>query len=141
MWIFTNKGLLSVVQDRDSDRLLVRARQRHLLQEIAPRPSEVFEDQTADYPFRVFMTRMEFAEIVYEEIERIDYDNFKNSVKDRVLAGLYSKVWSIMSVLGMGRRYGTPTPSAEEIERLPPSAFEDDGTLKDDWHRHRRRTK
>ena len=116
MWIFTNRGLLSVVQDRDSDRLLVRARQRHLLQEIAPRPGDVFEDQAADYPFRVFMTRKEFAEIVNEEIEGIDYDNFKNSVADRVLAGLYSRVWSVMSVLGKGNRPALRLPDDNEYD-------------------------
>lgn len=138
MWIFTNKGLLSVVKDRDSDRLLVRARQKGLLQKIAPRPEEVFVDQFADYPHRVFMTRMEFIEAVYEEVHQIDYHNFKASVADPLLGDLYARVWTVMSALGMGKRYGDRlTP--RRMEALPRKAWEEDGSLKSNWRDYERK--
>lgn len=134
MWIITNKGIVSVVQDRDDkDRLLVRSRNKAFLQEAVGPDFEVKEDQTADYPYRLFMGRMEFMDVLLGQVDRINYPNFKNSVQDRVYQGLLSKVWSILSVLGMGRRYGSL--SVEEFERLPGDNFEEDGSLRSDWDR------
>lgn len=120
MWILTNKGLLSVVADRDDpDRLLVRARQKGLLEELLGRCEvlqahialgdyeiKVFEDQTADYPYRVFMHREPFTYLIESEAEHIDYTNFKNSVKDDRLHALYMRVWGILGDgLGFGNHY------------------------------------
>lgn len=101
MWVFTNRGLLSVVQDRENNgRLLVRARQEGLLEQLVPRPGDVFVDKLADYPFRVFLTRAEFQEVLQDEVSRIDYDNFKNSIKDREYHDVCLKVWSAGTRLG-----------------------------------------
>ena len=142
MWIITNKGIISVVQDRhDPERLLVRSRNKAFLQSVVEDLGhEVTEDQNADYPYRLFMGRMEFMDVLLQEVEKIKYPNFKNSVVDPVLQGLYSKVWSILSVLGMGRYYGRGL-TVEELERLPNDDFEEDGSLHEDWGRGRGRRK
>lgn len=139
MWIITNRGILSVVADKNDqtgDRLLVRARQRDFLEDIVEPLHEVFEDQEADYPYRCFMSRADFLYLLAVEVVSIDYPNFKNSVQDNVYHALLSKVWSILSVLGMGRKYGRraaePQPSfideedVREFERAPVEQFPED---------------
>ena len=80
MWIFTNKGFLSIVEDRDDpERLLVRARyegdiERHFGGEV-----EVLELEGADYRFRAFLPREEVRTIIDRELSSLDYGNFKNS--------------------------------------------------------------
>lgn len=140
MWIFTNKGILSVVQDRNhKETLLVRARQKGFLESIVENPEEVFHDPAADYPYRIFMSRTDFAGLLVTQMERINYPNFKNSVEDNVLHSLYSKVWSVMSVLGMGRLYGRR--AIETADDYPSEAFEEDGSLSEDWRPTVRRRK
>ena len=120
----TNKGLLSVVADRNDpsgDTLLVRGRQEQFTR-VTLAGHQVFHDPKADYPYRCFMSKADFAAIMTSEIGEIDYDNFKNSVADPVLHGLYHKVWSIMSVLGCGlfsrrdRRRGVPVEEADDFD-------------------------
>ena len=80
MWIFTNKGFLSIVEDRDDpERLLVRARyegdiERHFGGEV-----EVLELEGADYRFRAFLPREEVRTVIDRELSSLDYGNFKNS--------------------------------------------------------------
>jgi len=135
MWILTNKGIISVVADRhDPGRLLVRSRNKAFLQEVVePLGHEVAEDQSADYPYRLFMSRRQFEEVVTQEAAKIDYPNFKDSVVDPVLHGLYSKVWGILSVLGMGRRYGRAIqePWLQATDDEPP--IHDFGFRHEDW--------
>jgi hypothetical protein len=107
MWLMTNQGLVSVVQDRaDADTLLVRARQagllEHMLAEADLSAAHVWEDTTADYRYRCKLSRPEFMALVQVQISRIDYDNFKNSVPDKRLASLYSQVWTTMAELQRG---------------------------------------
>ena len=57
MWIYTNKGMLSIVEHReDPDLLLVRSREREPLEEHFP-DHQITELVYADYPFRVFVER------------------------------------------------------------------------------------
>lgn len=101
MWIFTNRGLISVVQHRENkELLLVRARQKGLLENLSTAvPLDVFEDPSADYPFRAWASRMTLVEILYGEVERVDYSNFKESVLDSFLHNLYYRVYTVMSLL------------------------------------------
>lgn len=158
MWIITNRGLLSVVADKHDptgDRLLVRARQREFLADLVEPLTEVFEDQEADYPYRCFMSRADFMDLLAVEVAGVDYPNFKNSVRDDVYHALLSKVWSILSVLGMGRRYGRATRGKQgglhglnldpliteedirEFEQAPADEFPED--VPDGFGRRRRR--
>lgn len=131
MWLITNKGLISTVQDRaNPERLLVRARRLDHLADFLGTTEGIFEDHEADYPYRTYMSRLDYVERVFYKVDAIDYDNFKNSVEDHLLNALYSRVWGILSELGTGSRYGRRQRRLREIERLPREAFEDDGSLK-----------
>jgi ASC-1-like (ASCH) protein len=98
MWISTNKGFISIVRDRQNDdALLVRARRKQHLEEIFPEfKSSIIETRHADYRWRVFIKEKDVMVIIARQISLIDYDNFKNSVRDEDLHDAYSEVWSVM---------------------------------------------
>lgn len=105
MWIMTNRGFISVVSDRNDptgETLLVRARQEAFFKDLVSPVHAVFTDPEADYPWRALMSKTDFMDILAAEVAGIDYPNFKNSVKDDLLHGLYSRVWSVLAVLGCG---------------------------------------
>ncbi len=96
MWIFLNDSFVSAVQHRlDPSLLMVRARIRGDLDRLFP-GGIVVETPRADYRFRVVVKRTDFAKVVAQEISRIDYANFKDSVKDRARHDAYMDVWSVM---------------------------------------------
>lgn len=94
MWVMLNDAWLSIVADReDQDFLLVRSRRRGDVARIFG--VEESEDHQADYTFRAFVPRDQVAGVMAREVERVDYDNFKNSVKDDALHSAFSSVWTI----------------------------------------------
>ena len=97
MWIFTNRGFLSVVADRNhKNSMMVRARFNGDIEEIFGADAPVVETPFADYRFRCTVSRTKVAEIVSKMVKAIDYDNFKSSVDNKVRAGDYMRVWSVM---------------------------------------------
>lgn len=101
MWLFTVEGFLSVVQHRDDhDKVIVRARNRTALEAIADSLGiEIVATPTADYPYRVVISRSQMANLAAAFVNEIDYDNFKNAAHalgdaryDRALM----QVWSAM---------------------------------------------
>lgn len=98
MWICLNDGFVSIVADRgNKDRLLVRARREQDLKNFLPefRHDAIFKDEAADYRWRAFVNRLEVNAIVALRIGNIEYDNFKNSVKDNDLRALYGSMWQL----------------------------------------------
>ena len=96
MWFCFTDGFLSVVADRNNeDRLMARARRRQDLLNVLGDTLEITETPKADYRWRAFVSRDHFKLIVSARIDDIDYTNFKNSVNDTDLHGMYSDVWSI----------------------------------------------
>jgi len=96
MWLCTSNSFLSVVADRDNpNRLLVRARVAGHIEHVFP-AAKVFTDSQADYLYRAFIQREVVAQAVAANISKIDYDNFKDSVQDRVLHNAYMNVWGVM---------------------------------------------
>ena len=98
MWIFTNRGFLSAVQHLDRPGyLLVRARFRDDLEAILG-DVEVFETPEADYRFRCEIPQTEFAEIMRQQMLRIDYPNFKNSIPSHkhFFHSVCSSVWATL---------------------------------------------
>lgn len=124
MWIFTNKGYVSVVEDFDNrEVLLVRARKLDHLVGFIGSDERVFLDESADYPYRVFVERGDFEEALVARAKEINYPNFKNSVADPVYHSLLSRVWQIMSVLGMGSRYRGFKPRDRDFIDQEPEDF------------------
>lgn len=128
MWVMLNDAWLSIVADReDPEFLLVRSRRRGDVARIFG--VEEFEDIEADYTFRAFIHRDQVAGAMSREVLKVDYPNFKNSVKDNQLHKAYSSVWSIGWRLqlenqkeGKLRRtfHGTVPSFSEEAEVWPP---------------------
>ena len=99
MWICTNKSFLSLVADRDNDdNLLVRARMNGHIENVFP-DANVFTMEDADYKYRALICRSEVQRAMTDQISKIDYDNFKNSVGNRQLHDAYLKIWSVMYAL------------------------------------------
>lgn len=97
MWIFTNRGFLSVVADRNNKtNLLVRARFAGDIEAIFGDGVKVKETPTADYRFRASIHRMTVADAIINAVAGIGYDNFKDSVKNSARKGDYMRVWSVM---------------------------------------------
>ncbi len=96
MWICLNNAFISAVQHRcKPNHLMVRARRREHLDAVFP-GAEIIETPTADYCWRVEVTKNAFKKAVNNSIDSIDYDNLKNSVEDHDLHEAYSQVWGVM---------------------------------------------
>jgi hypothetical protein len=95
MWLCFNDGFLSVVADKNNPAsLLVRARRKQDLLNVCGKDVEVLKDAGTDYRWRTFVDRKAFSALVAARIDKIDYTNFKNSVKDHDLHGMYMDFWS-----------------------------------------------
>lgn len=88
MWIFTNRGFLSIVENRDNpDELLVRARYKGDIEahfswrSMDADPLEVVETNEADYRFRAFLPRETVSAKMHGLVNGIDYPNFKDSCR------------------------------------------------------------
>ena len=75
-------------------RLLVRARRKQDLLSVCGKDVEVLKDAGTDYRWRTFVDRKAFSALVAARIDKIDYTNFKNSVKDHDLHVMYMDFWS-----------------------------------------------
>jgi hypothetical protein len=99
-WICLNDAFVSVVKDRTDPKgqtLLVRARRREHLRAFLGRHGKgvtILETEAADYRFRAKLPRAKLQAIMASRIDALDYDNFKNSVKDRELHDMYLTWWS-----------------------------------------------
>ena len=93
MWIQFNNAFLSIVENRDNKlELLVRARVKGDIEKIFPE-ADVFEDDNADYKYRALISKAKVAARMMLKITEINYDNFKNSVKETKRKNAYSNVW------------------------------------------------
>jgi len=96
MWIFTNKGFLSIVQHKDMpDHFQVRSRVRRPLDDLWPE-HEVQVIEWADYRFRITIGKQEVKPVIESELESVDYTNFKNSCKDVEYLRALVRIWSEM---------------------------------------------
>jgi hypothetical protein len=98
MWIVTNKSFLSVVEEKsDKTKFVVRARIKGDIEAFFEDPSmKVIETNNSDYRFRVFVDKSFFKMKIMKEINSIDYDNFKDSVKSAERKTWYTRIWSVM---------------------------------------------
>jgi hypothetical protein len=94
-----NNSFLSIVEDYDNpERLLVRARIEGDIEAAFPEvdPKSVSFNEGSDYAFRVFLDRNYVSRKIKENVDRIDYDNFKSSVDDEWRERFYMDVWNVM---------------------------------------------
>ncbi|MCC7068518.1 MAG: hypothetical protein IT523_08695 [Burkholderiales bacterium] len=105
MWICLNDSFLSIVdKDCAEDELLVRARRDGDIERVFP-DAIVSVLPGTDYRCRARIKRTEVAAAVAKRIVEIDYDNFKDGVRDRALHDAYLGVWSTLGRLQPGGPY------------------------------------
>lgn len=90
MWIMLNKGFLSIVNKEGS--FVVRSRIRKHLEEYFP--SKTIEESTGtDYQYRIRINKEELTEFLCNIPDKINYGNFKSSIKDNKLKEFCMEVW------------------------------------------------
>jgi hypothetical protein len=96
MWVVLNDSFLSIVAHRGRPKfLLVRARRSEDITVVFP-GARVIEGKGSDYEFRAVLKRRVVEDAMVGEVRRIDYDNFKNSVREPSRHDVYLGVWSHM---------------------------------------------
>lgn len=99
MWIMCNNAFLSIVhKDCEPDELLVRARRKGDIERVFG-GVEVERTPGNDYLFRARIKREIVSSMIGANIAKINYPNFKNSVRQDALHRAYARVWSIMAAL------------------------------------------
>jgi hypothetical protein len=98
MWIFTQHGLLSIVENTDEkNTLLVRARQSHHITDNFKSSVPKYSPDR-DYHWSSIINKEIVAKRLGEIILEIDYPNFKNSV-DKELKSVYGEIWGVAMAL------------------------------------------
>ena len=101
MWVIMNKSCLSIVKDRNKKNgLLVRARIEGDIENVFPK-ADVKSDMGTDYKYRAFIPKWIVSKAIKKSIEKIDYDNFKDSVPldDATRHDAYLEVWGSLHKL------------------------------------------
>lgn len=108
MWLFTDLGFFSIVQHNTAPTtLIVRGRSQSDVIGLVERYGKMlgigYEDimitPDADYCCRVIVQQDRWASVVFDMVKNIDYDNFKNTIYEKMgfeRAHLYGDVWQVM---------------------------------------------
>lgn len=101
MWLMTTRGFFSAVQHReDPTRILVRARCEEDIRNLADLiDAEPWALMRSDYEWRLECSAAEWMTAVAKLALEIDYDNFKNAVKEaqgQKRANVYMRVWGAL---------------------------------------------
>ena len=99
MWLFTTTGFISIVE-HDADHLVVRARDSFSLSPLVQSYNvEIRSTPTADYPYRIFLSKDQFKNYLHNQTGLINYKNFKSEVaitRGKKFANALLSVWSAM---------------------------------------------
>ena len=101
MWIIMNKSYFSIVENNENkDELLVKARVKGDIERIFPK-ANVLIGAGSDYLYRAAVPRNIVSDAIKDQIENINYGNFKNSVawEDESRHKAYLNVWIALSKL------------------------------------------
>lgn len=143
MWVVAEKGFYSVVQHKaNSNILLIRARVRKDLERLRKYiPSlKVVNDSEglADYKYRAFVLRAEFAEAMKKSVMDIDYPNFKSRIKARYgyeRESVYFNVWSALMDLCTKLPFWQGRRKSDHVRSISDNFWDDDAgrvTLSED---------
>jgi hypothetical protein len=113
MWVMTPEGFYSAVENvQDRSQVVVRARVKSdltRLMEFLP-PEERTKPITIrnrDYPWRVFMSKVQWKHVLSRLADGVDYPNFKNEVfrvQGPHREAVYHRVWAALLALEPRRR-------------------------------------
>ena len=99
MWLFTTTGFISIVE-HDANQLVVRARDSLSLSPLAQSYDlDIRSTPTADYPYRLLLSKDQFKNYLHSQAGLINYKNFKSEVaitRSEAFANILVKVWSAM---------------------------------------------
>ena len=99
MWLFTTTGFISIVE-HDADHLAVRARDSFSLSPLVQSYDvEIRSTPTADYPYRIFLSKDQFKNYLHNQTGLINYKNFKSEIaitRGKKFANALLSVWSAM---------------------------------------------
>jgi hypothetical protein len=87
-----------VSKDCGPDELMVRARRPGDIEKLFP-DAVVTEYTASDYHYRAAVKKTAIKAALANEVDRINYDNFKSSVDDDPLHNAYTRVWTAMASL------------------------------------------
>lgn len=143
MWIVAEKGFYSVVQHKaNSNILLVRARVRkdlERLREYVPYLKVVNDTEgLADYKYRAYVIRSDFAKAMRKMILDIDYPNFKSRIKARYgyeREFIYFNVWIILMDLCARLPFWQGRRKSDQVRSISDNFWDDDAgkvTLSED---------
>lgn len=103
MWTFTTDSFTSAVYK--DGKFQIRARDKQSLLNLGFKSRRIKSGRGTDYPFRVYATHEEYANIMYDRIMAIDYSNFKNEAhfarpgKNDNYARALHRVWDAMLLI------------------------------------------
>jgi len=111
MWLATKHGFYSIVKKEDGFHVRARIKKdlENLLKECRYPRLIIQEDDRADYRFRVIISKIGIERIFKVLGESIDYDNFKNKIRDtedqfdKMLP--YGTIWLSMAFM-QDEKYG-----------------------------------
>ena len=116
MWLMLNDCFLSFVsKDCADDELMVRARRPGDIEKLFP-DAKVTKYTKSDYLFGAPVKKDAVRAALVAEVDRIVYNNFKNSVRDHALHDAYSSVWSTMADLQPLPPYSGNMPSRSILD-------------------------
>lgn len=103
MWTFTKDGFFSAVEDiKDHSRVVVRAREKadivRLAKKIGVKPYK--SGAYADYEYRLWAKKIDWAEYLAMSVTELDYPNFKDAMAKRFGAKRMDQlhtVWAVMA--------------------------------------------
>jgi hypothetical protein len=82
MWLYTDQGAVSVVKHRTKEEVIVRSRDKETLEALCPgHYAMIIATSANDYPFRIFMSKDDWAEYLTDYVADMEYFNFKDHVK------------------------------------------------------------
>lgn len=101
MWVFTQQGFVSIVDNRQSPgKLTVRSRDKASLEPISARTGEkILELPNRDYEYRIYITREQLADWLVDQVDHLTYSNFKSRIsktRGAVYHGACDAVWGVM---------------------------------------------
>ena len=118
MWFTTQDGYFSVVKKEGTltRPLCLRSRVRRDLERflsVIGKEYQVEAGTGTDYEYRVYISRKDLIEYQTQNIEDLDYDNFKSSLKDahperlRIYMNLWSDSFGLRAVDESHEQFGS----------------------------------
>jgi hypothetical protein len=100
MWLLLNDAFLSIVhKDCERGEVVVRARRPRDIERVFGRRIFVIEQPGTDYRYRAVVTKAALKAALAQEVDRINYPNFKSSVTDDQLHMAYLNCWMTLAKL------------------------------------------